>query len=162
MTFSMHWISMGIENPIVYFESWELQTFGYWTINHPLVLLHNGNINGGAPPQMQNSQAEANAYDITIKNYLGDTAERILSRANPSIPLGWVAWGITFLAITFFLQGRRRYIIVFVPCLMLVVSLLIASPIWYWERYGAALQFLAPFFLALPLALPANPSADNI
>ena len=50
MTFSMHWISMGIENPIVYFESWELQTFGYWTINHPLVLLHNGNINGGAPP----------------------------------------------------------------------------------------------------------------
>lgn len=115
-----------------------------------------------SPPQMQNSQAEANAYDITIKNYLGDTAERILSRANPSIPLGWVAWGITFLAITFFLQGRRRYIIVFVPCLMLVVSLLIASPIWYWERYGAALQFLAPFFLALPLALPANPSADNI
>ena len=53
MTFSMHWISMGIENPIVYFESWELQTFGYWTINHPLVLLHNGNINGGAPPNAE-------------------------------------------------------------------------------------------------------------
>lgn len=159
--FLMHWISMGIDNPIVYFESWELQTFGYWTINHPLVLLHNGNINGGVP-QMLNSQAEANAYGITIKNYLGDTAERILSRANLSIPLGWVAWGTTFLAITFFLQGRRRYIIVFVPCLMLVASLLIASPIWYWERYGAALQFLAPFFLALPLALPANPPANNI
>lgn len=151
--FFAHWVSMGLANPVAYFEAWELQTFGYWTINHPCVLLHDGNINGGVPQTLDN-QAEANAYGITLENFLGNAAETVFPRANLSIPLGWVAWGMTLLAIALALQGRKRYLIAFIPCFMLMASLLVASPIWYWERYGAALQFLVPFFLALPLALP--------
>lgn len=36
---------------------------------------------------------------------------------------------------------------------MLIASLLVASPIWYWERYGAAMQFLIPFFISMPFAM---------
>ena len=40
---------MLVKNPLVYFEAWEMQTFGYWTVNHPSVVFHQGNINGGVP-----------------------------------------------------------------------------------------------------------------
>ena len=58
-----------------------MQTFGYWNINQQLVLINNGNINGGGTQRM-NSKEEENEYGITIKNYSGDTEERIIYRAN--------------------------------------------------------------------------------
>lgn len=33
-----HWLSLFIQNPRVYFEAWELQTFGFWTVNQPDVI----------------------------------------------------------------------------------------------------------------------------
>ena len=33
------------------------------------------------------------------------------------------------------------------PSLGLIATLLLASPIWYWPRYGAAVQFLLPVYL---------------
>lgn len=51
--FWRHWLSMGIENPVTYLESWELQTVGYWSINQPQVLSHNRNIAAGVPRNSQ-------------------------------------------------------------------------------------------------------------
>lgn len=47
--FWSHWLSMLVNNPLVYFEAWEMQTFGYWTINHPSAVFGKGNISGGVP-----------------------------------------------------------------------------------------------------------------
>lgn len=150
--FFSHWASMLIKNPVVYFESWELQTFGYWTLNHPAVLLHSSNISGGVPRTAADPM-DAESLGIFPQNLLGENAEALFPLDTPSVPLGWVAWGVAFLALVCILQGRARYLIPLIPCLMLIASLLVASPIWYWERYGAAMQFLIPFFISMPFAM---------
>lgn len=150
--FFSHWASMFIKNPVVYFESWELQTFGYWTLNHPAVLLHSGNISGGVPRTAADPM-DAESFGIFPQNLLGENAETLFPLDTPSVPLGWVTWGVAFLALACILKGHARYLIPLIPCLMLIASLLIASPIWYWERYGAAMQFLIPFFISMPFAM---------
>ena len=45
--------------------------------------------------------------------------------------------------------GRGKWVLFLVPSLALVGTLVVASPIWYWPRYGAALQFLIPLYIAI-------------
>lgn len=158
--FAKHWASMLVKNPVVYFESWELQTFGYWTLNQQSALLHDGNISGGVP-RTADDPREIESYGITPRNYLGDKAKTIFPYESLSIPIGWLTWLIAFLSIAITLQGRKRYLVALTPCLMLIASLLVASPIWYWERYGAAMQFLLPFFIAMPFAIKKKVSGKT-
>ena len=84
-----HWLSMLVKNPLVYFEAWEMQTFGYWTVNHPSVVFHQGNINGGVPRTAEDPR-EAPSLGIQPKNLFGnDLVYSILPYDNYSIPIGW-------------------------------------------------------------------------
>ena len=47
------------------------------------------------------------------------------------------------------LLNVRGFAVSLLPVLGLLATLLIASPIWYWPRYGAAAQFLIPFYVFL-------------
>lgn len=44
-----HWFSMLVRNPRVYFEAWELETFGYWACNVPGLYTYARNVAGGIP-----------------------------------------------------------------------------------------------------------------
>ena len=39
------------------------------------------------------------------------------------------------------------------PSLGVALTLVVASPIWYWPRYGAVEQFLIPFYVAVLVLL---------
>ena len=41
------WLSMLVKNPVTYFEAWELNTFGFWTLNVPEVNLAEWNLSAG-------------------------------------------------------------------------------------------------------------------
>ena len=149
-----HWLSMLVKNPLVYFEAWEMQTFGYWTVNHPSVVFHQGNINGGVPRTAEDPR-EAPSLGIQPKNLFGnDLVYSILPYDNYSIPIGWLTWLLLFVSMVFALTKKAKWILPLIPSLALILSLLIASPIWYWERYAAALQFLLPFYIAMLFVIP--------
>lgn len=149
-----HWLSMLVKNPLVYFEAWEMQTFGYWTVNHPSVVFHQGNINGGVPRTAEDPR-EAPSLGIQPKNLFGnDLVYSILPYDNYSIPIGWLTWLLLFVSMVFALAEKAKWILPLIPSLALILSLLIASPIWYWERYAAALQFLLPFYIAMLFVIP--------
>lgn len=146
-----HWFSMFKNNPKVYFEAWELQTFGFWTINQPRIWQYDHNaIQGGVQNVSEERIGELARFDIFPENLLGSDAMRnVCSLKVWSVPIGVVLWLLGFLTVGLLLSGRKRLVLPLVPSLALLLTLLIAAPIYYWPRYAVAVQFLIPFYLAI-------------
>lgn len=153
--FYKHWISMFAQNPRAYFESWELQTFGFWAINQPQTWSYKnaqaGNVYNLSP---QYCPVLIDQYDIHPDNkFGGDNLRNAFPKDSYSIPIGIILWAIVYIAICLALTGYARWIIALIPSLALLATLVIASPIWYWPRYGAAVQFMIPFYIAIVILL---------
>ena len=143
--FFSHWASMLIRNPVLYFESWELQTFGFWAVNVPEVNSYASNISGGVPRNFY-SQDQLTSLGINFDNKLGsDLFYRIFPWDEWSIPVSWVFWALLYIALCLILLGRSSWLLALLPSFGLMATLVVASPLWYWPRYGAAVQFLIPF-----------------
>lgn len=147
--FWRHWLSMGIKNPVTYLESWELQTVGYWSINQPQALSHNRNIAAGVPRNSQDP-VSLEAWEIYPQNKLGnDAVHSLLCTDQGFVPIGWLSWFALFAAIALFNCKKSAWFVSLVPTTAIIAALLVASPIWYWERYAVALQFLLPFYVVM-------------
>lgn len=144
-----HWASMLVRNPNAYFQAWELQTYGFWAVNpgnsdH----LWSWNINGGVP---RNANA---AYVDQLVPYgiesnpaaLDESWNEMLPMDSWSVPISWLFWTVLYLSICLLAAGKGRWVFALIPSIILVATLAIASPIYYWPRYGAALQFLIPMY----------------
>lgn len=153
--FFSHWLSMLIRNPLTYLEAWELETCGFWTVNQPVVNQHIGNISqGGVRNTVEQYRSEVTELGIFPKNKLGnDDLYSIFPQDEWSFPIGAIHWFLLYLTIYLFLFNKRRWLLSLVPSFGLFATLVLASPIWYWERYGAAEQFLIPFYALLFFAL---------
>lgn len=152
-SFMKHWLSMGLKNPRAYFDAWSLQTCGFWAINIPEVNEFN-NIGGGVP---RDSSALTFA-DIETNASRNQLLQSLFPQdSTPTLPLAVVIWGTFFLFISCLCAHRRiAWTVALVPSLALAGTLVIASPIWYWPRYGAALHFLLPFFIFFSFLLFKN------
>ena len=153
--FFQHWFSLFAQNPRAYFEAWELQTFGFWAINEPNVFSFSANISSGVPRNTNQSYADdLNEYQISADNKLNnDSLRSIFTQDNQSVPISFILWGLVFLSICLVLRKKSLWLIALLPSLALLGTLIVASPIWYWPRYGAAVQFLIPFYAALVILL---------
>lgn len=139
-----------VHNPRAYFEAWELQTFGFWAVNQPNIYTKL-NISGGVPRNtIETYAADLDVYQINGENKLGhDSLRNVLPQDSRSIPVSIIFWMVAFLSICLCLNGRARWVIALASSLALLGTLIVASPIWYWPRYGTAVQFLIPFYVTL-------------
>lgn len=143
--FWTHWVSMLLRNPSIYFEAWELQTFGFWA---PNVKGSDGlpdNFLMGVP---YNLVADAKASTgVTFRNLLapfGDGVDAAIGLSAWSISGAVVFWLLMFSTVLLVSCGRARFALPLLPFLLLYGTLFIASPIWYWPRYIVAAQFGLP------------------
>lgn len=142
------WASMLVRNPITYLEAWELQTCGFWTVNVPLAVTFEDNIESGVPRNF-GTELQDN-WNIQAQNLFGsELAYDLFPYHTWSVPVGIVLWTVLYLALCLILLNVRGFAVSLLPVLGLLATLLIASPIWYWPRYGAAAQFLIPFYVFL-------------
>lgn len=146
--FWSHWISMMILNPKDYFEAWEMQTCGYWTVNVPAAVQNTSNIYDGVP---RNIYPENNiGYDITSNNlFKFDSVRNALPLSSYSISGGFVFWILIFACTILILNKKRQWILPLLPPLLLYGTLFIASPIWYWPRYIFTAQLALPVVIVL-------------
>lgn len=158
--FFRHWLSMGLKNPGTYFEAWAMNTYGFWTINCPDINVPNAtraqwNIYAGIPVNTEGGYAETmTRADIHTQSLIGlDARNDLLHKDEWSVPVGWIAWGIAFLCICLAGSGNARWIMTLLPCLALLATLAVASPINYWARYGLVAQLLIPYLGLLLVAL---------
>lgn len=147
-----HWASMLVRNPNVYFQAWELQTYGFWAVNpdnsdH----LWSWNVSAGVP---RNANA---AYVDRLVPYgiesnpaaINESWNSMLPMDSWSVPISWLFWAVLYLSICLLAADKGRWVFALVPSVILVATLVIASPIYYWPRYGAALQFLIPVYVLM-------------
>lgn len=150
-----HWLSMLMRNPVAYFEAWELETCGYWAINQPTVLANINNLSGGVPHE----QELGRIGDNPVVCFFGSDAVKELFPIDEwNIPLSLINWGLVYIAICLILLKRRSWTLSLVPMFGLIITLLIASPIYYWARYEAAGHFLIPYYIALFILLLKSPN----
>lgn len=136
--FFEHWLSMFVKNPVTYFESWELQTFGWWAVNQPIINAYSENIASGVPRDHH--------------NLLGiEALQDALPLNTWSVPAGWTLWLALYTATILIYKRKTVWIISLIPTFGLFATLMMASPLCYWPRYAAAAQFLIPFYCALLL-----------
>lgn len=144
-----HWASMLIRNPNAYFQAWELQTYGFWAVNPGNSdCLWSRNISSGVP---RNDSA---AYVDQLVPYgiesnpaaLDESWDEMLPMDSWSVPISWLFWVVLYLSICLLAAGRGGWVFALIPSILLVATLVIASPIYYWPRYGVALQFLIPMY----------------
>lgn len=148
-----HWLSMLLRTPVAYIEAWELNTFGFWTLNVPEINYADWNLSAGVirnkldPQYVANTHAE---YGIEMKNLLGgDTLRSFLPTDEWFIPAGWMFWGCVFLALCLLLRGQFALLIALVPTFGLLLPLILVTPTCYWIRYAAAAHYLIPVYLYL-------------
>lgn len=147
--FLQRWLTMFVHNPRVYLDSWILQTFGFWTVNQKETWSFD-NIGGGVPRNLEGEKVDLDQYSIVMRNQWGNSAAReLFPHDESSLPLGVLLWFTIYMSTLIILLKEGHIVLAFVPLFALIATLLIATPIWYWPRYGAALQFVIPLFLAL-------------
>lgn len=119
------------------------------------MISNNANIMTGDPRFTETSE-DLSMLDIKTGNLLGESARNVLATQSVFIPASWVLWFALFLVLCLFACGKGRFVLALVPLLALSLSLLVASPIWYWGRYVAALQFVLPCLITMAVMLVRN------
>lgn len=148
--FWAHWVSMFLRNPSMYFEAWELQTFGFWAPNVKGADGLPENFLMGAPYNLvADGEASAGVGFRNLLAPLGDGVNKVIGLNAWSISGSVVFWLLVFSAVLLVSRGRPRFALPFLPFLLLYGTLFIASPIWYWPRYIVAAQFGLPVVLVV-------------
>ena len=165
--FWKHWLSMLRSNPKLYLESWELQTCGFWAVNVEAVNTYTRNIVSSTQPKnlAKNGTDELKRCHIQAQNLLrSDFWQTIFPLNDWFIPVSWITWLILLLAVYLLCAEPKRSLAALIsltPSAGLLLSLLIGTPIWYWPRYGATVQFLLPFYCILFLSLKGQPKTNS-
>ncbi len=148
------YFSMLVKNPIFFIEAWELETYGFWTVNREEINEDNTNFTRGVPRNYYKEIEDMSAYGIEVDNYTEDAFLTTLFPINVySISIGIIAWIVIALLFLCIICRRWDSLLVLSPSFGLLLTLWIASPVSYWARYGAAVQFLVPLYLALFLSM---------
>lgn len=150
--FMSHWLSMFVRNPVLYFESWVLQTYGFWTVNGPLIAEFD-NIGGGVP-RIGNRASEVHTYDIFPQNLTGSDSivEALAWRSSP-LPSGVLFWVFMFAMIELVSCRLRGFVLALLPSIGVIGTLVVASPVWYWPRYAMILNFMLPVLVCFLLSV---------
>lgn len=168
--FFKRWLSMFARNPQLYFEAWEMQTYGFWAVNRADVNTYCDSFYAGPVNWTEDGLKASGELGIRPRNLLGDDNLRELFHVDGwFIPISWINWLLILLALCLWRSGAKWTVIGLAPSLCLAGTLILSSPIWYSPRYAAEEQFLLPvigllFYMLLrrnAIQSPAQTSADS-
>lgn len=150
--FFKHYFSMLLKNPRLYFESWQLQTYGFWTVNQQEINYYSRNITGAYPKNLnQETYAdELEHYDLRVENLLKNQQFReMFPSVDIFVPIGTIVWIIVMVGVFLFVNEMELLWLGLLPSVGVILTLLVASPMFYWPRYAVALQYLLPVYIIL-------------
>lgn len=146
--FFKNWLSIGLSHPKIYFDAFVAQTCGFW---YPDISYETGLADGIYPNEFGLSWQPILRGNIIIK------IKEILFKLPELIPVYGILWSMGFmlwvLIITFGLclrNGRTENILIGLPVLMLIFTLIAATPVATEFRYAYPLFYGMPLFLIAP------------
>ncbi len=135
------WIRVGIHNPSSYVKAWANQTRGYYNSGYNYWIIPTGK-------ESVDLGIVKKAFDNPINTVFTRMIERMKTHvlAKPIISIGFCVWVFVALGLVLFLRHREE-VVLFIPLLMTIATLLIATPVYSEFRYVyfmfASLPFLA-------------------
>ncbi len=135
------WLHVGLRNPMLYLEAEIRQTAGYYALHIPHdQILYSEYFMVDNPFGIENKR-KVFSYDASLA--MGEFLQWFQVFYNRVWSLGMNTWLLLFALACALYRGQRA--IAFVPCVMLLGSLLLATPVYNEFRYAYGV------FVALPL-----------
>lgn len=143
------WIDIGIRNPESYVHAWIDQTKGYWNGGYYFWVTTKGmpeNVLGIRDYNLRNP------IQYLYYRYIFDTQE--VPCLNPIYSIGVHTWLLVMIFVCAALK-KRKMALLCVPVIMLIGTLLVATPVAYEFRYAYGM------FTALPFLFPLVAVSDQ-
>lgn len=142
--YAMLYIRLGLSHPDSYFMAWVDQTVGYWNAGYNYIRWKTGVYSNQYGIRRK---AYSRTLNLSVKYYAETFANTKMARLFLSI--GLQTWLIAFIA--FIAHKRKDKLTVFltVPCFAIVLSLMIASPVFSEFRYVYSLFCCLPFLAVI-------------
>lgn len=139
------WLRVGLRNPMLYLEAEIRQTAGYYALHIPHdQMLYSEYYMVENPFGIENER-KVFSYDASLA--MGGFLQWFQVFYNRVWSLGMNTWILLFcLACTLY---RRRRALVFAPCVMLLGSLLLATPVYNEFRYAYGVFAALPFLVSV-------------
>lgn len=135
------WLNVGLRNPMLYLEAEIRQTAGYYALHIPHdQILYSEYFMVDNPFGIENER-KMFSYDASL--VMGEFLQWFQAFYNRVWSLGMNTWLLLFALACTLYRGRRA--IAFAPCVMLLGSLLLATPVYNEFRYAYGV------FVALPV-----------
>ncbi len=150
--FFRNYFTMIANNPRLAFESWQLQTAGFWAPTH--CAFFNSNMPCGNMKSLK--ETEKYGHGIWQRNLLENSfidTRKLFSELDASFPLGAIFWLVLLTAIVALRKGDLPALVAVLPVLSLDATMFLAAPMYYWPRYGYALTLMLPVVIFLLLQL---------
>ncbi len=143
------YVSLLAKNPKLMIEGWELTTYGYWAPNRWELFsdaenIIKGNLGDYTNTGMDKYVKKENVLNKLVKNL---DFEKIFTIQGDIVALANVIWIIIFSAFIMMMKKKWEYLSILTPSIGLIITLWIASPYYYWQRYGLALYYTVPVCL---------------
>lgn len=139
------YISLGIRNPGKYISGWALMTFGYWAPNRWELNSDNGNLSRGNFNDLISSDLEIKQVDL---NDLPDSfSYKIFPITGTIVEMSIVNWIAVAAFLLALISHDRAGTLGLALSIGIIITLIIASPYWYWQRYGMAQFYLLPIYM---------------
>lgn len=149
-TFLIIWLKIGIKNPIKYTKAFLMETLGFWNVNKAsfVAYIQPSNFSSGG------------VYDEVIQtNYLKKFfGLEIYNKLYPKQPVSHaIFFWVMMLGILNIVRLKKyKYILVYIPSIVLYITLLMATPIAFSLRYIYILVMMLPFAIILPMVNKPN------
>lgn len=139
------WLRVGLRNPMLYLEAEIRQTAGYYALHTPHdQILYSEYYMVENPFGIENER-KVFSYDASLA--MGEFLQWFQTFYNRVWSLGMNTWLLLFgLACALY---RRRRALVFAPCVMLLGSLLLATPVYNEFRYAYGVFAALPFLFSV-------------
>lgn len=139
------YVQLGLEHPREYIRAWIDQTKGYWNSGYSYWIWSQG-VNDNL------AGIEANVNSKTAESVLQDyLREFTASTSNPLlllfVSIGFNTWLVLISAFSALIRKDFSALFVSVPTIMLIATLLIATPVYAEFRYAYAMFCCLPFIV---------------
>lgn len=139
------WLKVGLRNPMLYLEAEIRQTAGYYALHIPHDQILYGEYYMVENPFGIENERKVFSYDAGLA--MGRFLQWFQAFYNRVWSLGMNTWLLLFaLACTLY---RGRHALAFAPCVMLLGSLLLATPVYNEFRYAYGVFVALPFLFGI-------------
>ncbi|MDE7358245.1 MAG: hypothetical protein K2N39_02225, partial [Lachnospiraceae bacterium] len=146
------WLKAGLRNPMLYLEAEIRQTAGYYALHIPHdQVLYSEYFMVDNPFGIENER-KVFSYDMGLA--MGEFLQWFQTFYNRVWSLGMNTWLLLFALACTLYRGRRA--IAFAPCVMLLGSLLLATPVYNEFRYAYGVFVALPFLFSVAFGREAG------